>query len=100
MIVLVSVVSMLGFEKPDTPRQRDAQQQSERQLDSVVCVKLHLGQQVAGRDADENAGGKGQRAAYHKTMVVVSQSAEAEIKDDRSQRTHQGERRVDHLTMS
>ena len=67
------------------PAQRKSQHKGETQQEAIVPVKLQFGQEITESDAEEQAGGKGQRRPGHGTLPP-----DADMADDRSDRCDEG----------
>ena len=89
-------MTMLG--QADGPRQEDADQQAQGQPQAVVRMELNLGQQVTQRDTQENPRRESQGRRQHD--VFIREILQAEIKDDGTNRAHQGIPEVSHISRS
>lgn len=80
-------VSMRLFDEPNSPRNRDTEQQQRGERGPIVRVKRHFGEQVGQRDAEENARCKSECTANHECLLA-DKIVDSQHKANRSQRAH------------
>ena len=90
-MVVVVVMAVGAF---DRRGEHDAQQQGRRELAPVVGVELHFREQIAQGNADEEPARKGQRGPDDRVRIGRGAGRDAEGKQQRPQRAHQGEGEV------
>lgn len=101
-MLLRSVAEMGGvmhvrrFEQTDPPCQQNSEDERDTEPHSIVRVELHLGKQIAERDADENPSRGRQRSTYQR-MLISSQMIHSQHKREGPQRAHQRKAEVDQI---
>lgn len=91
----VAVAAMASrLKKADQNGEAQSRRQGGRKSDAIVGVELELGEDIAGGDAKECAGGKRQRAA-EEGGVFFSGRLESREKERRADGNQQSERSID-----
>ena len=87
-------VGMFGFEKPNGPRQQDAEHQRGGELQQIVAVELDFRQQIGQRNAEKGPGRKSESTTHHQAGPVAER-LDAEVERQGTERAHQREHQVD-----
>ena len=95
--VAVAFVRMARLQKSNSPRQDDSRDQREGKSQPIVRMELHLGQQIAQRNADENSGGRSQRSADDQ-VLILAQMIDPQNKGERTEWAHQRDPQVDEIS--
>ena len=87
-----------GFKLPNDHCQGDSQSQRRAEFETVVLVKLQLGQKVNGGNAKKGARCKGQ-GAPDPLVVAIGHRMKAHHEKGDPQRNDQGKGRIDQMTL-
>ena len=94
-MIVIAMVVQGGLEPGHAPGEQDASDECRGELEPIVTMELHLGQQVAAGDAQEDATAEGKRE--RRDLRIVADSCHEE---ERTEGHHQREEHLDHHSLA